>query len=147
MGSGHNESTRGVALVIHKRWTPFIRKFQAIHERIAYVDIIKRTLKIRITTAYFPHSGYADNHVQSIYDTLTCLRKEAKQHNMYFIVGADCNAKVGERCDDDDKRTMGQYAMPGTNARGLRLKRWAATRDMTSASAFCAKASRTHFHA
>eukprot|EP00973_Karenia_brevis_P046769 6489060-Karenia_brevis.AAC.1 len=55
-GSGYNVNTRGVAILIHKRWTPFVKQFVPVNERIPYVDISRGRFNIRAITAYFPHS-------------------------------------------------------------------------------------------
>ena len=65
-GSGHNEPTRGVGFLIHKSYSHCIRNFNAVDERIAYVDIIVNSCKLRVITSYFPHSGYGDTSIQRL---------------------------------------------------------------------------------
>eukprot|EP00959_Pyramimonas_sp_CCMP1952_P330861 6928447-Pyramimonas_sp.AAC.1 len=48
MGTGLQSNSRGVAIVIHKRWVSAIRQFRPINERIAYVDVHKGRIKLRI---------------------------------------------------------------------------------------------------
>eukprot|EP00959_Pyramimonas_sp_CCMP1952_P067463 1408152-Pyramimonas_sp.AAC.1 len=58
-------------------------------------------MKLRIVSAYFLHGGYADEHVQSMYDTLHQICQEAHAARMMAVIGADCNARVGQRSPDD----------------------------------------------
>ena len=65
--------------MVHRRWEKNIQHFTPINERTAYVDIKRGKFKIRVVTAYFPHSGYKDSHVQSMYDILNSLNIEARK--------------------------------------------------------------------
>eukprot|EP00973_Karenia_brevis_P067071 9327969-Karenia_brevis.AAC.1 len=62
MGSGHNQNSKGVAVLVHRTWANCVNKFTAVSERLAYVDLSIRMFAIRIVCVYFPHSGYADHH-------------------------------------------------------------------------------------
>ena len=94
---------------------------------------------MRITTAYFPHSGYSDTHIQQMYDTIAPLLHEANTNHMHFVMGADCNARVGEATDEDDRNTIGQYGLPPLNTRGQWLKGWAAIHRLTITNTFFKK--------
>ena len=54
-GCGHDETTRGVGFLIHSSLSRAVRNFNAINERIAYVDVHIHSWKLRIVSAYFPH--------------------------------------------------------------------------------------------
>ena len=129
LGSGYTGNTRGAAILLHSRWRKHIKKYQAINERVASVDL--HSFKICVVSAYFPHTGYNDTHVQLMYDILTTLLHEANTARMHFLLGADCNARVGTATDDDDHNTIGQYALHDANARGQWLKNWAAIQRLT----------------
>ena len=58
---------------------------------------------------------------------------------MHFVLGSDCNARVGPATDDDDHNTTGQYAMENPNARGQWLKQWAAMQRLTITNTFFKK--------
>ena len=131
MGSGYDLPTRGVALLVHKKWKPYIKTFYPINERIAYVDIVKKKLRIRFVAAYFPHSGYEDEYIESMYEVLGNIRSEARRKGMQFIMGADCNAQVGISQEDDDPRIIGQFGMQDVNDRGMWLKNWATAQSLT----------------
>ena len=82
LGSGHDLPTRGVAILVHKKWKPYIKKFYPMNERIAYVDITKKKFRLRFVTAYFPHSGYEDEHIENMYEMLGNIRIEAKRKGL-----------------------------------------------------------------
>ena len=82
--------------MLHKRWKPCVKKFTLVNESIAYVDISRRKLHLRLIATYFPHGGYTDNHVQQIYNTLSTIKREGVRNKRHVIIGADCNAKVYE---------------------------------------------------
>ena len=92
IGSGHDEPNKGVAILINKRWKKSIKRFVPVNERIAYVDFGTKNFRVRAIAAYFPHCGYADKHVQVMYDALTSIHLEAKRANRMTVIGADCNA-------------------------------------------------------
>ena len=132
MGSGHDLPTRGVGFLVHKRWNSSIRQFRRISERLAYIDIQCKQFKMRFVTAYFPHSGYADEDVQKLYDELGQVQLEAKQRKMVFIIGADCNAEVG--ATDDGNATLGRFGFGAKNSRGRWLTSWATIQNLAIAN-------------
>ena len=60
----------GRHMVLHQRWQRHLKSFKPTNERTAYVDLEESRLHIRLITAYFTHSGYRDQQVQQVYDTL-----------------------------------------------------------------------------
>eukprot|EP00973_Karenia_brevis_P031908 4403278-Karenia_brevis.AAC.1 len=69
-----------------------------------------------------------------MYDTLATLKKETIAKKMLFMIGADCNAQVGQRSEHDSKRHIGPFGLIGCNARGQWLKGWAASHDLVLAN-------------
>ena len=134
MASGFHAHTRGVAILINKKWTNSIKKFHPVSERIAIVDLKHKQIQLRIVSAYFPHSGYGDEDVQEMYDTLSELIKEARDHKLRVVIGADCNAQVGIPDEDENSRSVGQFGMKNCNVRGQWLKSWATTNNMIIAN-------------
>ena len=59
-GSRGEDGAKGVAVLINAKWASRIDAFTRVDERTAYLDIRVLGRKMRIVTAYFPHSGYAD---------------------------------------------------------------------------------------
>ena len=138
-GSGHNDNTRGVGILVHRRWKPFIKAFVTVSERVAYIDISRKRIRIRLVTAYFPHGGYNDKHVQQLYDSLANIKDEAAKTNKHVVIAADCNAQPGTRTDDDNPRTIGPHGLPTRNARGQWLRNWTSTHDLVLTNTFFEK--------
>ena len=133
-GSGHNSNNRGVAFMIHNRWRQHIQQFTPVDERIAYIDINITSMKFRLITAYFPHSGYGDAHVQRMYDTISTIKREAKQRKRHVILTGDFNAQVGSRMEDESRTTVGRFGMETCNSRGEWLKSWAGSEHFVIAN-------------
>ena len=134
MASGYNTHTRGVALFVNRKWSKSIKKFHPINERIAMVDLKHKQIQLGVISAYFPHSGYGDEDVQEMYNTLSELIKEARDHKLKVVIGADCNAQVGIPDEDENNRYIGRFGMRNCNARGQWLKNWATTNNMIVAN-------------
>ena len=124
-GSGHSTNSRGVAFLIHSRWKKQLKRFTPINERLAYIDIDIQKFKLRIITAYFPHTGYGDQHVQLMYDKLSEIKAAAKNCKRHIIICGDFNAQVGSRSEGESKRTLGNFGFGSSNSRGEWLKAWA----------------------
>ena len=130
-GSGYEHGTRGIAFLIHHRWAKHIQRFTPVDERIAYIDVITGTHRLRIITAYFPHSGYSDAAIQRMYDTISTIISEAREQRLQIILAGDFNAQVGARSEDDTTKTIGRFALEPHNSRGEWLTSWAATERLT----------------
>jgi len=124
-GSGYEHGSRGVAFLIHHARARRIRAFTPVDERIAFLDIDIHSWKLRIITAYFPHTGYSDACVQRMYDTLSTIISEGRKAHLHIILAGDFNAQVGKRGDDDHCRTIGNFGMEPANSRGEWLTTWA----------------------
>ena len=91
-------------------------------------------MELSIILAFFSHSGYGDEDVQEMYNTLSELIKEARDHKLKVVIGADCNAQVGTPDEDENTRYIGQFGMRNSNARGQWLKSWAIANNMILAN-------------
>ena len=129
-GSGNDEPTLGVAFLINSQWARGIKGFNPISPRLATLDIDISTWRLRIFSAYFPHCGYADAHVQHIYDTLTTVLSETATQHRHAILTGDFNAQVGPRDIDERSSTTGTFALHPSNSRGQWLKSWAGTQHL-----------------
>lgn len=119
-----------MGFLIHARWAKHVQRFQPIDERIASLDLKAGKWKLRIVTAYFPHSGYGDIHMQRMYHALDDIAEEAKSQKKQLILTGDFNAQVGMRQDEETAKTIGRYGLEPSNQRGLWLKGWAASRHL-----------------
>ena len=129
--SGHNTPTRGVAILVHNRLARNIRSFHAVDERTCFLDIQIQSLKIRVITAYFPHTGYNDSNIQRMYDTLSTIIHEARAQRLQILLTGDFNAQTGRRNDDDTTTTLGKFALEPASSRGEWLTSWAASHHLT----------------
>ena len=93
-----------------------IKCFTRINERIAYIDLDTSACNVRVATAYFPHCGYPDAHVQQMYDVLTALHDEAAKQKRTTIITGDFNAQVGKHpinADEEDNANKGRRITVG----------------------------------
>ena len=119
-----------MGFLIHKSVSHAVRNFNAINERIAYVDVHLHSWKLRIISVYYPHTGYGDTHVQPMYDTLTEILRDAQTNHLHPIIAGDFNAQVGKHNDDDTTTTTGKFALDPSNSRGEWLTSWAASQHL-----------------
>jgi exonuclease III len=138
-GAGYVKCERGVAIILHKRWKSRVLRTTVVSERLAFIDMAGGGIRVRFVSAYFPHSGYTDMHVQELYTALTEIRKEAKTLKLKFILAGDFNAEVGSRSDHDDFRVLGPHGLNLENCRGQWLKQWATLEDLVFANTFFSK--------
>ena len=135
-GSGNDDTTRGIAFVINARWRRGVTGFNSISPRLATLDVDISTWKLRFISVCFPHFGYADVHVQHVYDTLTTLLSETTTQHRHAILTGAFNAQVGPRDNDDHSRTTGHFALGPTNSHGQWLKSWAGTQHLIIANTY-----------
>ena len=130
-GSGGVDGSRGVAILLHSHWVTNESRFQAIDERICALDVDLGICKLRLTSVYFPHTGYGDLAVEKCYTTLSELHEEARSEKQMMIIGGDFNAEVGTANDEcDGHPTLGPHGHPDHNARGEMMRRWVAMREL-----------------
>ena len=73
--AGCDAGRRGVAFLINKHWRSSIKEFGVINERIAFLRLRRKKLRLCLVVAYFPHAGYSDRDVQAMYTSITTLHK------------------------------------------------------------------------
>ena len=134
MYAGCEAGRRGVGFLVNGEWSPFISNFVPICERVAYLRIIKHNVKLTVIGVYFPHTGYADDTVQEMYDILATIINEAQARKDHIIVGGDFNAEIGAHSEQDDAKYVGQFSIGETNSRGAWLKRFCYFKNLTIAN-------------
>ena len=87
-------------------------------------------------TAYFPHSGYGDIHVQQMYDTLTVVREQAYNQNRDVSLAADFNAETETVNSQDCHKPVGGFGLEPRNSRGQWVKGWASKSNLVITSTF-----------
>ena len=61
-----------------------------MNERAISTTIVVNRQRIKLMSVYFPHSGYADHHIEKMYKTIT------ENYKRYIpIIGGDFNAELG----------------------------------------------------
>ena len=93
MGAGKYDNKHGVGIVLNKRWRKIIIDTEYINERTIKTTILVNRPHIKLMSVYFPHSKYADHHVEKMYKT---IEKHMLNNKKYIpIVGGDFNAELG----------------------------------------------------
>ena len=82
-----------------------------INGRTIIATITVNHHRIKLMSVYFPHSGYADLHIEKMYRTTEKdmnSRKKSKQ-----IVGGDCKAELGPG-DGVERASVGRHSTKET---------------------------------
>ena len=70
MGAGKFDNKHGVGIMLNKRWRQRIIDTEYINERDITTTILVNRHHIKLMSVYFPHSQYADHHVEKMYKTI-----------------------------------------------------------------------------
>ena len=85
VGCGGEAGKKGVAILIHAKWSKFVDRFRPVNNRVCFIDVSSSALKARIVCTYFPHGGYPDSEVNKTYLTLGAIHREAIEKKQHFI--------------------------------------------------------------
>ena len=92
-GSWKNDNKHGVGIMLNKRWRKRIIDTEYINERAITTTILVNRQHIKLMSVYFPHSKYADHHIEKMYKT---NEKHMMINKKYIpIIGGDFNAELG----------------------------------------------------
>ena len=69
-GAGKYENRHGVGIMLNKRWRKRIIDTEYINERAIKTTILVNRQHIALMSVYFPHSKYADHHIEKMYKTI-----------------------------------------------------------------------------
>ena len=83
MGAGKYENKHGVGIMLNKRWKKRIIDTDYINERAIKTTILVNRRRIDLMSVYFPHSKYADHHVEKMYKT---IEKHMSNRNALSLV-------------------------------------------------------------
>ena len=78
---------------LNKRWRKRIIDTDYINERAIKTTILVNRRRIDLMSVYFPHSKYADHHVEKMYKTIEKHMTNSKK--CILIIGGDFNAELG----------------------------------------------------
>ena len=70
VGAGGVKGSRGVGFFVHRRWKAGFEAFHAKSERVGVLDITIAGVALRLIVVYMPHTGYSDEEVESVYQTV-----------------------------------------------------------------------------
>ena len=80
-------------------------------------------------SVYFPHSGYADHHIEKMYKT---IEKHTANYKRYIpTIGRDFNAELGPG-HGTECTSVGRYTLNEGNKRGDWMKHWLMLQDYTA---------------
>ena len=138
-GSGGTEGSKGVALLLHRKWTRGFKAFAAISDRLCTVDRKIAGHLCRLISVYFPHGGQDDEAVEGLYSELDKAIDGARRQNRTCIVVGDWNAVVGTRQEGDAQDCVGIHGVGRRNDRGQWLAQWAGAQRLTIANTYVTK--------
>ena len=119
----------GVGIVLNKRWRKRIIDTEYINERAITTTILVNRQHIKLMSVYFPHSKYADHHIEKIYKT---IEKHMVHNNKYIpVIGGDFNAELGPG-KGTERKSVGRYTLNESNKRGDWLKSWLMLNDYSA---------------
>ena len=70
--------------------------------------------KVVLTSVFFPHTGYADQHVEKMY---TCIETNTNCSKNTTIIARDLNDELGHGIGAE-RLSVGQYTLNESNKRG-----------------------------
>ena len=91
-GSWKIHNKHGVGIMLNKRWRKRIIDTEYIDERATTTTILVNRQHIKLMSVYFPHSKYADHHVEKMYKT---IEKHMMNKKYIPIVGGGFGAGLG----------------------------------------------------
>ena len=104
-----------------KRWRKRIIDTEYINERAIKTTILVNRQHINLMSVYFPHSKYADHHIEKMYTTIE--KHMTNNKKCIPIIGGDFNAELGPGKGTECK-SVGKYTLNESNKRGDWLKSW-----------------------
>ena len=120
MGAEKYDNKHGVGNMLNKRWRKIIDT-EYINERAITTTILVNRQHIKLMSVYFPHSKYADHHIEKMYKT---IEKHMVHNNKYIpIIGGDFNVELGLG-KGTERESVGRYTLNESNKRGDWLKSW-----------------------
>ena len=64
-------NSAGVGILVHARWTRYIRKVHLVSDRVMAIDVSIAHYSARIAAVYMPHAGYGLDAIIDTYDELS----------------------------------------------------------------------------
>ena len=93
MGSGKFENKYGFGILVNSKWRKHINSTDYSSERAISTSITVNKQHVLLMSENFPHSGFADHHVEKVYRSIEKLPNSNKKNIQ--IVRGDFNAELG----------------------------------------------------
>ena len=121
MGAGKYDNKHGVGILLNKKWKQRIIDTEYINERAISTTIMVNRQCIKLMSVYFPHSGYADHHIEKMKRT---IEKHTENCKRYIpTIGGDFNAELGPG-HGNECNSVGRCTLNEGNKRGDWMKHW-----------------------
>ena len=129
MGAGKYDNKHGVGIMLNNRWRKRIIDTEYINERAITTTILVSCQHIKLMSVYFPHSKYADHHIEKMYKT---IENNMVHSNKYIPnIGGSFNVEVGFG-KGTERKSVGRYTLNESNKRGDWLKSWLMLNDYSA---------------
>ena len=128
-GSRKCDNKHGVGIMLNKKWRQKLIDTESINERAITTSIMVNHHRIKLMSVYFPHSGYADHHIEKMYRTTE--KHMTNNKKCIPIIGLDFNAELGPGKGTECK-SVGKYTLNESNKRGDWLKSWLMLNDYSA---------------
>ena len=66
MGAGRYDNKHGAGIMLNKKWSQRIIDTEYINERAITTMFLVNRQHIKLRSVYFPHSRYADHHIEKM---------------------------------------------------------------------------------
>jgi len=125
-GSGGTKGKHGIGVLLHKRWESAKPIWKAMNERLGTLTLNFGNWTAMFIVAYFPHCGYGDSAVQTLYDDLDGILTAARKKGHFCFIGGDWNAEATRASNTSEPwSSIGKYSNKVGNERGLWMESWA----------------------
>ena len=101
----------GVGIMLNKRWRKRITDIEYINKRAITTTVLVNRQHVKLRSVYFPHSKYADHHIEKVYKT---IEKHMLIKKSIPIIGGDFNVELG-LCKGTECKSVGKYTLNESN--------------------------------
>lgn len=133
-GVEHKERARaGVSCVVHHKNAKYIRKWNAINERILKIEIeMEKGKNTTIIVVYAPNEDDSVKNKEDFWDTMA---EEIEDNKGRVLIIGDLNSRVGKK-DDETAETIGIHGEDTRNNNGKKLIDFCITNNLIITNTF-----------
>ena len=114
--------------MLNKRWRKRIIDTEYIKERAITTTVLANRQHFKLMSVYFPHSKYADHHIEKMYKTIETHMLKKKTFQSLEETSMLSWDLVKER----NVKSVGKYTLNESNKRGDWLKSWLMLNDYSA---------------